>query len=186
MNYFSFFMSMVLCLSFSLDSLAQTNTNQNKFRQLGQELPTPNVYRTASGSPGHEYWQQKANYDMKIVLDDKTQRIDGKETITYYNNSPDELTYLWVQLDQNVRAKDSDSKKIRTNSISKDRMSWRDMKRLHNDFDGGFKIESVKEKSGKALKYTINKTMMRIDLPKPLKSGGNFSFSIKWLSLIHI
>ncbi|MGB1204383.1 MAG: M1 family metallopeptidase [Chitinophagales bacterium] len=180
MNYFSLFMSMILCLSFSLDSLAQTNTNQNKFRQLGQELPTPNVYRTASGSPGHEYWQQKANYDIKVVLNDKTQRIDGQETITYYNNSPDELTYLWIQLDQNIRAKDSDAKKVEIMSITKDKMSWRKMKGLHNDFDGGFKIKEVKGKSGKALKYTINKTMMRVDLPKPLKAGGNFSFSIKW------
>ena len=89
-----------------------SRTNTNVFRQLRTELPTPNVYRTASGAPGHEYWQQQVDYDMQITLDDNTQRIDGSETITYTNNSPDALRYLWVQLDQNVRSKDSDSHKI--------------------------------------------------------------------------
>ena len=86
-------------------TLTAQNVNTSKFRQLGQELPTPNVYRTASGAPGHEYYQQQADYNMSITLDDETQRIYGKETITYTNNSPDELRYLWVQLDQNMRAK---------------------------------------------------------------------------------
>ena len=91
--------------------------NTNAFRQLGQQLPTPNVYRTASGAPGHAYWQQKADYNMKIHLDDATQRIDGSETIAYTNNSPDPLYYVWLQLDQNVRALDSDSYKILESSL---------------------------------------------------------------------
>ena len=70
-------------------TLTAQNVNTSKFRQLGQELPTPNVYRTASGAPGHEYYQQQADYNMSITLDDETQRIYGKETITYTNNSPD-------------------------------------------------------------------------------------------------
>ncbi len=158
---------------------AQDNTNTNKFRQLGQELPTPNVYRAASGAPGHEYWQQQADYVMDIRLDDDAQQIYGEETITYHNNSPDVLSYLWLQLDQNMRAKDSDSYKIRPTSISEE-SSMRDIKKLFNDFDGGFKIEHVKTTGGSDLPYTINKTMMRIDLPTDLKPGGKYSFKIKW------
>ena len=153
-------------------------TNTNKFRQLGQELPTPNVYRTASGAPGHEYWQQQADYDMKIHLDDATQRIDGEETITYTNNSPDQLRYVWLQLDQNVRALDSDAHKIRQSNIN-DRMSFDDVMELEPTFDGGFKIESVTS-GGAPLDYTVNQTMMRVELPQPLKPGGKFTFSIEW------
>ncbi len=152
---------------------------QEKFKQLKEELATPNVYRTASGAPGHEYWQQKANYDIKLELDDEKQKITGEETITYFNNSPDALSYLWVQLDQNMRAKDSDSKKIKQDNISK-RMYSLSVKPYYNEFDGGFKIGEVKDAKGQSLKYTINKTMMRIDLPTPLKAGSNLKFSIKW------
>ena len=153
--------------------------NTNVFKQLGQELPTPNVYRTASGAPGHEYWQQRADYNMKIHLDDATQRIDGSETITYTNNSPDELRYVWLQLDQNVRALDSDSYKIRESSLD-GRTYFSDLKKLEPTFDGGFKIEKVVDAAGKGLDYTINNTMMRIDLPRPLKPGNQFKFSIDW------
>ena len=104
----------VLLIFVSLSGIAQENINKNKFRQLNEELPTPNVYRTAAGMPGHQYYQQQADYVIDLVLDDKKQRIYGEETVTYYNNSPDALPYLWIQLDQNVRAKDSDSKKIST------------------------------------------------------------------------
>ncbi len=172
--------SLIILLLLTFTVKAQENTNQNKFRQLGQELPTPNVYRTASGAPGHMYWQQQADYKMSIEIDDKEQKLYGDETITYTNNSPDELKYLWVQLDQNVRAKDSDSHKIQTNSIKDEKMSFRSIKRLHNDFDGGFKVEHVKDQDGNDLDYTINKTMMRIDLPEVLKPNGTTTFSIKW------
>jgi hypothetical protein len=118
-------------LSITFNSFAQENTNLNKFRQLKQELATPNVYRTASGAPGHQYYQQKADYDIQVTLDDNKQTITGKETITYHNNSPDELRYLWIQLDQNVRAKDSDTKKISHSSISdKINIEPRDMTNL--------------------------------------------------------
>ena len=99
------------------------NTNVNPFRQLGTELPTPNVYRTASGAPGHAYWQQQADYDMKIRLDDDNQRITGEARITYTNNSPDPLPYVWLQLDQNLRALDSDAHKVATSRIE-DRMTF--------------------------------------------------------------
>ncbi|MCC5918190.1 MAG: M1 family metallopeptidase [Cryomorphaceae bacterium] len=157
----------------------QQTDRSAKFKQLYEELPTANSYRTAAGAPGHEYYQQKADYDMDIRLDDEKQRIYGEQTITYHNNSPDELTYLWVQLDQNMRARNSMTKKIETNALS-ERVSTAQLKRMLNDFDGGFKLEYVQQTNGRELPYTVNHTMMRIDLPQPLKSGGKFSFKVKW------
>ncbi len=177
MNYKLLLTLLSLCLSVSL--IFGQNTNDNKFKQLGQELPTPNVYRAASGAPGHEYWQQKADYKITIVLDDEKQKIEGAETITYFNNSPDALDYLWLQLDQNMRSKDSDSHKIRNSSIS-DKASIRSLKGLEPTFDGGFKIQSVKDANGNPMNHTINKTMMRIDLDQSLKTGEQISFSINW------
>jgi hypothetical protein len=159
--------------------LAQENTNQSKFKQLGTELPTPNTYRTASGAPGHEYYQQKADYKISIELDDSTQRIKGEETITYTNNSPDELTYLWLQLDQNMRAPNSMRAKTEKGDVP-DNMSFGQLQRTLFAFDGGFKIEWVKAIDNKDLPYTINETMMRVDLATPLKKGQKFSFKIKW------
>ncbi|MEQ8626248.1 M1 family metallopeptidase [Ekhidna sp.] len=155
---------------------------EQKFEQLGTMLPTPNVYRTASGAPGHQYWQQKADYKMNIVLDDNKQTITGSETITYYNNSPDDLEYLWVQLDQNVRASDSETPLIGNTGEMRDTLNAFSVFRLtgDQDYDGGFKIKSVKS-AGKDMSYIINKTMMRIDLAKPLKSGENMTFSIDWM-----
>lgn len=158
---------------------AQENYNNNKFKQLKQELATPNVYRTASGAPGQFYYQNTADYVMNITLDDEQQRIYGEETITYTNSSPDPLEYLWLQLDQNMRAKDSDTKKIETNSVDGG-VSFGELKRMLSDFDGGFKIEYVKNTDDTPLDYTINKTMMRIDLPNTLKPNASFSFKIKW------
>ena len=156
-----------------------TQVNESKFKQLGQALPTPNVYRTASGAPGHEYWQQQVDYNIQVTLDDENQRIDGEERILYKNNSPDELRYLWLQLDQNVRALDSDSYKIRESRIN-ERSSFGSIQDLEPSFDGGFKIQYVGDEAGRPLKYTINKTMMRIDLPAPLKPGGSFVFDVAW------
>ncbi|MCH1401696.1 MAG: M1 family metallopeptidase [Schleiferiaceae bacterium] len=166
--------------------LSAQNVNTSKFRQLGQELPTPNVYRTASGAPGHEYYQQQADYNMSITLDDETQRIYGEETITYTNNSPDELRYLWVQLDQNMRAQNSMTQQIKTGGIFNNRTGTPQtaFNQLKNnqfyDFDGGFKLDYVQTTSGSNLRYTINNTMMRVDLPSPLRKGQSFSFKIKW------
>ena len=157
----------------------QENTNQNKFKQLSEDLPTPNSYRSASGAPGHEYWQQEADYKIALELNDNTQRIDGEETITYHNNSPDVLKYLWVQLDQNVRALDSDSHMIRTSKVGEE-MNMRTLGRINPDFDGGFKIEYVKGVDNNDLPHMINKTMMRVDIPTPIQPGGSYSFKIKW------
>lgn len=169
----------ITCLVTSLFS--QENLNNSKFKQLHEELPTPNVYRTASGAPGHEYYQQTADYVIDVELDEINNIIYGKETITYTNNSPDILNYLWVQLDQNIRAKNSYAQLTATSSIS-DQTSFETIKRMQDrmDFDGGFKLEKITDNSGKNLIYKVNETMMRIELPKALKKGQSFSFKIKY------
>ncbi len=152
---------------------------EKKFEQLGTILPTANSYRTAAGAPGKEYWQQKADHRISITLDDENQRITGSETITYYNQSPDALEYLWIQLDQNMRARDSNTPLARTGEM-KDSLNAKDLYRYASDYDGGFKISRVADASGNGLSYTINKTMMRINLGKPLQPGENVSFGIDW------
>ncbi len=156
--------------------------NENKFRQLYDEWATPNSYRTAAGSPGHEYYQQQADYTMDItLLDGENPKILGEETITYTNNSPDDLAYLWVQLDQNIREKNSPSKEKNGSGVSPIFRAESFVSDYMKDpFDGGFNIGWVKDAQGKALTYNINQTMMRIDLPTPLKSGMQYTFSIKW------
>ena len=140
-----------------------------KFEQLGTMLPTPNSYRTASGAPGEKYWQQRADYDIEITLNDQDQSITGKETITYYNKSPVSLNYLWLQLDQNMRAPDSDTPLVRDMGS---RLSdgfpdtlytvslTRGLDMPASDFVGGFRIRSVRSAKGDPLPFTINKTMM--------------------------
>ncbi|MGD1944933.1 MAG: M1 family metallopeptidase [Croceivirga sp.] len=155
--------------------------NQSKFRQMYDELSTPNTYRSASGAPGPDYYQQQADYNMDITLDDKNVKLYGEETITYYNNSPDDLEFLWVQLDQNVRAKDSKSPLRNGNGVDIAYTAGNFTQTYVTEpFDGGFNIDWVKDASGQPLSYTINQTMMRINIPQPLKSGENISFSIKW------
>lgn len=183
-----YFSSLLLIASFSIWAQEDTeapreggHTNQSKFRQMYQEFATPNSYRSASGAPGPNYYQQQADYEMDIVLDDEKARIYGEETITYFNNSPDKLEYLWVQLDQNRRAKDSKSPLRNGNGVSMAYQTGQFAGEFMNQpFDGGFNIEFVKDNNGKPLPYTINQTMMRIDLPESLASGSQVSFSIKW------
>ena len=173
------FIAIVLCIASSLFS--QENLNNSKFKQLYEELPTPNVYRTASGAPGHEYYQQTADYLIDVELDEVNNIIHGKETITYTNNSPDVLSYLWIQLDQNIRAKKSHGQLTSTSSMGNE-MSFGSIKRIHDrmNFDGGFKLEKVTDTNNKKLSYKINETMMRIELPKALIKGQSFSFKINY------
>ena len=159
----------------------QGHTNQNKFKQLKDVLATPNSQHTASGAPGKNYTQQKVDYAMDIVLDDDNQKITGSEIITYHNNSVDELPYLWVQLDQNMRAVDSKTPDIQSGKIPKNLSKKRfDRSYPEQAFDGGFKIMSVTNMNNTNLSHTINQTMMRINLAKPLASGETFKFKIKW------
>jgi hypothetical protein len=163
----------------------------DKFRQLDELLPTPTTIRTASGAPGHAYWQQRADYTIRASLDEANRSISGAETITYHNNSPDSLSYLWVQLDQNIYKPNSDA---RTGATIRSREAW-DKPRGPDDgmkfdamqsmmaartFDGGFNIKAVKDAGGAPLHYVINRTMMRIDLPQPLKPGAKLAFSVEW------
>lgn len=157
------------------------HTNTNKFKQLYDEFSTPNMYRAASGAPGSAYYQQQADYKMDIVLDDEKAKISGYETITYTNNSPDVLKYLWVQLDQNQRAKDSKSPLIETSGLQPVmRPNEFASKFMKEPLERGFNILEVTDVNGKDLPYMINRTMMRIELPKPMATGDKFSFSIKW------
>jgi len=159
----------------------QGHTNSNKFKQLYDEFSTPNRFRTGSGAPGSDYYQQQADYKMDIEIDDEKATLSGIETITYTNNSPDELRYLWVQLDQNMRAKDSKTPLIKNsdeNSVMKPNLFTSTF--MKERFDGGFNIQEVKDVSGNDLQFMINQTMMRINLPQTLKSGDKYSFKIKW------
>lgn len=171
-----YWFTILMCTAWG--ALAQTRVD--KFKQLEEhELPTPNTYRNAAGAPGHQYWQQKVDYVINVELDDDNQRIYGNEIITYHNNSPDALNYLWIQLDQNLFAPNSDNVLTRIDAIS-ERVNPDDIARWHNTFDGGYKIEAVSDKKDAPLRHVINKTMMRIDLPQPLKPKESYSFKIKW------
>ena len=159
----------------------QGHYNTNKFRQLKQELPTPDKQHTASGAPGHEYTQQQVDYVMDIILDEDNQKIFGNEKITYHNNSNDKLEYLWLQLDQNVRAPDSDVALINGSGPALMYSPAKFTKDFFGKpFPGGFNIETVKDAEGNPLSYTINKTMMRINLKKPIAPKSTFQFQIKW------
>jgi len=155
--------------------------NENKFRQMYDLLATPNMFRTASGAPGPAYYQQQADYKMNIEVDDKNAKLYGSETITYTNNSPEALEYLWVQLDQNMRSRTSQTPLVGNERISPALTEDRFAKEfMEKGFDGGFNLEYVKDAKGNPMKYTINHTMMRIDLDKPLKNKEKVTFSIKW------
>jgi len=160
---------------------APGHLNQSKFKQMYEEFATPNMYRSASGTPGPNYYQQQADYKMDIELDDENAKIYGEETITYHNNAPESLEFLWLQLDQNVRAEDSKAPLRNGSSVPNAYRAQTFTKSfMSTSFDGGFNIQYVKDSNGKALPYTVNQTMMRIDLPNALKSGESVSFDIKW------
>jgi len=171
---------LLLCIAYLAKAQDQPKW-QGKFEQLEQTLPTPNEYRTGSGAPGPNYWQQKADYEITAELNDEKQTITGSEKITYTNNSPDVLKYLWIQLDQNLFDKNSNTGKTSNNSI-RDSVATKTLAGQLNlyDFDGGYKIKSVKDGTGAALSYTVNATMMRVDLSKPLKTGEKITFGIEW------
>jgi len=154
----------------------------NKFEQLGTILPTPNEQRTASGAPGAKYWQQRADYDIKCDLDEKALKLTGRETITYFNNSPDPLDYIWLQLDENQHNNLNNANYQTSTTMPKvagtAALERAEIKTEDNGF--GDKILSITDALGKDLPYTINKTMMRIDLPAVLKPGQQFVFKVKW------
>ena len=192
---------LALCLSINSLLFAQSKNNPvDKFRQLEELLPTPNEQRSASGAPGPKYWQQRADYQIKVELDDSKQRVIGSESITYFNNSPDTLNYLWLQLDQNIFAAGSDANITQTAPELKREQppvsfdsrnppppgqpqlpySTLDQLLAREAFDGGYKITAVRDRAGAPLRHAIVRTMMRIDLPQPLAPGQSTVFSIDW------
>jgi len=154
---------------------------QGKFEQLGDLLPTPNSYRTAAGAPGYKYWQQKADYKINATLDEATLLLTGEEQITFHNNSPHQLKYLWFQLDQNIRNKNSISFLSQTNEIDGDMEAEQIMSLTNNYFyQGGYTIGSVTSLAGIPLSYTVNQTMMRVDLPEVLNPHDMVVLNISW------
>ena len=164
----------------------QSEKNPDKFKQMYDLLATPNMYRTASGAPGPEYYQQQADYKIDVELDDKNTKLYGQETITYTNNAKESLDYLWIQLDQNQQSRKSLTPLENGNETDPAiGVQGFSRKYLEAHFDGGFNIDYVKDVSGKPMQYTINQTMMRVELPKVLKHGEKISLSIKWNYLIN-
>ena len=183
---------LALCLTLfaPLPGLCATAPFDDKFRQLEELLPTPNSYRTASGAPGHAYWQQRADYVIRATLDEARRAITASEQITYHNRSPDSLAYLWLQLDQNGLRQDADQRRVLSapsrqawlSGSEDEALKFEDLRAIHagREFDGGFKLTAVKASSGKPLPYVVNQTMLRIDLPVALAPGQSVTFNIDW------
>jgi hypothetical protein len=181
MNKVVVFLFLAICGS---TAFAQsTSKPSDKFRQLSEDLlPTANEYRTASGAPGNKYWQNRADYVIDVSLNEKTNRITGRETVTYRNNSPDTLTYLWMQIDPNIFAKDSDATVTTVApAIPEQGLQLTQYDRLVNrTFDGRVTLTNIRDAKSTPLRNALNKTMLRIDLPTPLAPGGTFVFSLDW------
>ncbi|MFN7688151.1 MAG: M1 family metallopeptidase [Sphingobacteriales bacterium] len=181
--------SLIVASAFILlsgSAMAQLDKNPganhgNRFEQLDFLLQGPNEYRTASGAPGPHYWQQRADYDITVDIDEANNVLTGTETVTYYNNSPDILSYIWLQLDENFHRKTTEAERATTGgirgTISEQTLADIDNERLEGL---GVNISLLTDGTGKNLKYTINQTMMRIDLPVALKPGQKFVFKINW------
>ena len=184
MNFKSIIFSVCLPLGVFAQNIQNnpTSNHGNKFEALGTILPTPNIYRSASGAPGQGYWQNRADYDITAYLDEDKRNLKGSETVTYYNNSPDDLDYLWLQLDENqqssVKNAGYESESTLPKQSNSDRLRISEIPRKDNGY--GVNLEKVTDVSGNPLKFTVNKTMMRIDLPKVLKKGEKFVFKIDW------
>jgi hypothetical protein len=176
--------ALILMTLLTIGAFAQNQQAwKGKFEQLGETLPTPNSYRTGSGAPGPNYWQQRADYVIKAEVNDETQLLTASETITYFNNAPEPLGFLWLQLDQNVFAPNNMTDQTRTgvvrDSVPAGFLSY--VSGINpSDYKGGYTIKSVKDAAGKNLPFIINNTMMRVDLPAPLKTGEKFIFSVDW------
>jgi len=167
---------------FTVNQAATAQAFEDQFRQLNDDkFRSPNIYRTASGAPGHAYWQQEADYKIQVALDDENQRITAKSTITYTNNSPDTLRYLWVQLDQNRFKKDSIGPQSRaTGSLERVSFSRMESMLTQESFPAGYELTEISKENGEPLAHYVNDTMLRLDLSEPLKSGDSVTFNINW------
>ncbi len=168
-------------LALPATSLLAQDSSDDKFRQLEEILPSPTVYRTASGAPGPQYWQQRADYVIDAELDDVEQRLTGSETVIYSNHSPDTLRYLWLQLDPNLYADDAAGLLV-AKIPDFDEFAYKKLRRLLalEKFDGGVEIHRLVDGAGQPLDYTVVKTMLRLDLPTPLEPGQQLTFQVDW------
>ena len=150
------------------------------------ELPSPNRFRAASGAPGPDYWQQQVDYDIDVRLDTETHQLQGREAITYHNNSPDTLHWLWVQLDQNRFRPNARGQLATTAPNLSLGMSFDGLRRHlgRETFEGGLHINHIVDDRGDPLVFTVDDTMMRIDLSTPLKPGETLRFSIDWTGAV--
>lgn len=185
MRKFIFFFSLTFTVYITNAQNHQNNPGSNhgnKFEQLGTILPTPNEYRTASGAPGNKYWQQRADYDISCTLDEKNLVLTGSELVTYYNNSPDVLHYLWFQLDENEHSSINNAGYEDASTLNRGVTVNALEEMLNKKADNGFgvKIIALTNTAGKPFNYTINKTMMRVDLPTPLQPKQKIQLNIKW------
>ncbi len=178
---------LISCLALAFATLLRAANNGapvEKFQQLDQLLPTPTAQRNAAGAPGAAYWQNRADYDITVELDDVQRRINGSATITYQNRSPDALSYLWLQLEQNYQAHDADSRTVPNSRRGVDaaKVTYAAVDRLlaQETYDGTMTVSGITDTDGKSIPHTIVKTMLRLDLPAPLAPGANIAFKLNW------
>ena len=154
---------------------------EDKFRQLDEVFPSPNLSRPATGEPGPMYWQQRADYKIQIKLNEDTRSVKGSETITYTNNSPLTLKYIWLQLDQNIFAKESINNLTRPWGGGDSSVDFSTLRRQNfmDKFEGGFQELSIKI-NNKSPDTNLVGTHVRINLEKPLKPGESTSLDIEW------
>lgn len=170
-----------LVLGLALAAGVGSDREDDPFAQLRTVLPTPSTTRTGSGAPGHEYWQQRVDYVIDVTLDDEDQRVAASERITYHNNSPDTLRYLWLEIDPNIFAPESHAV---TTELAPDLENMRRKRLLDRlaraRFDGSATVSNVRDASGTPLHTQESGTQLRVDLPAPLESGESFVFALDW------
>jgi aminopeptidase N len=167
----------------SANPIRQTKGSfEDKFRQLeGESWPAPSDYRNAAGAPGHRYWQQKVDYDVKVRLDEPRRALTGSARVTYRNNSPDTLPYLWLLLDQNHYKRDSLA--LRSETVEGSKISLGEIRRAKRlqEWEGGFTIKAVRGANGQPLAFSVTDTLLRIELPAAVAAnGGEVTFDIEW------
>ncbi|MDN3651745.1 M1 family metallopeptidase [Thalassotalea ponticola] len=187
------------CAAFtsSASSMAVKQTKgdfEDKFRQMEEILPTPNDYRNAAGEPGKQYWQQQVDYDIDVTLNEKARRLTAKQTVTYHNNSPYRLKYIWLQLEQNRFKRDSMSELSadfggigrrgpateKPTADKPGKISFGELRKQHAYADNsyGYDVFTVTDQRGKEMKVTMVGAQARIDLPNALEPGEDVAFNI--------
>ncbi len=176
-------MSVRPCFVFLLSLLPLwvfSQSDPHLFQPFTWEWPAANDYRLGSGAPGSEYWQQQADYKIKVQIEPRARKLSGSEMVTYTNNSPVALDYLWLQLDQNLRDPHSVSRQM-DQALELAEFSFKEeASRNSNPFQGGVKLGKVTDKNGVDLSYYVGGTNLRINLEQPLKPGEKIDFNLEW------